>query len=281
MAPWLVGFLVLVAGPMVASIGIALTSWDLLRPPKFIGFDNFVRMWNDNLFWMSLVNTAYYTFIGVPLHLMAALVVALSLNAGRRGTNILRTAFYVPSITPAVASALLWYYILNADFGLANAALRLVGLPTVGWLTNPAAAKPALILMGLWSIGPAMVIFLAGLQSVPDALYEAASLDGAGSWARFRHVTLPLISPVVFFNLVLGIINSFQVFTQAFIMTDGGPEDATLFLVLLIYRHAFQFLRMGYAATLAWALFAIVLFFTIIQFRVANRWVYYESAPRE
>src|SRR5438128_3100574 len=163
-APWLAGFLVLVAGPMAASVVISLTSWDLLRPPTFVGLANFARMWNDSLFWTALDNTAYYTFLGVPLNLLAALAVALCLNGNRRGTNLLRTAYYVPSITPAVASALLWYYILNADFGLANTVLRLLGLPTVGWLIDPRAAKPALILMGLWSIGGAMVIFLAGLQ---------------------------------------------------------------------------------------------------------------------
>jgi len=281
MAPWLAGFFLLTAGPMLMAVYIGLTTWDMLTPARFVGAGNFIRLWNEPEFWVSLYNTAYYTFLSVPLHLAAALVVALALNTGLRGMSFFRTCFYIPSVTPAVASALLWVYLFNTEFGIVNLALQAIGLPGIGWLTDPRAAKPALIIMGFWTIGAAMVIFLAGLQSVPETLYEAGSIDGAGSFQRFRHITLPMISPVVFFNLVLGIIGSFQVFNNAFIMTNGGPRNATLFLVLYIYNHAFMNFRMGYAAALAWVLFAIVMIFTIIQFRLAGRWVYYEGGSRE
>jgi multiple sugar transport system permease protein len=281
MAPWLVGFFLLTVGPMLASVLISLTNWDMMTPAKFVGLGNFNRMLSDTEFWISLYNTAYYTFLSVPLHLAAALLVALVLNARFRGMTFFRTCFYIPSVTPAVASALLWVYLFNTDFGMVNLGLQSIGLPNIGWLTDPKAAKPAFIIMGFCTIGGAMVIFLAGLQSVPEALYEAASIDGAGPFQRFLHITFPMISPVVFFNLVLGIIGSFQVFNNAFIMTSGGPRDSTLFLVLHIYNHAFMNFHMGYAAALAWVLFVIVLIFTLIQFLLANRWVYYEGGAHE
>lgn len=278
MSPWLIGFLALTAGPMLASVYLAVTSWDLLTPPTFVALANFGRMWKDELFWKALYNTAYYTFLGVPLHLLAALVVAMLLNRDLPAMTFFRTCYYIPTVTPAVASALLWTYVFNSDFGVLNLILSQLGLPTAKWLADPTAAKPAFILMGFWGIGGPMLVFLAGLQGVPQSLYEAASIDGAGSFRRLRAITLPMISPVIFFNLVLGIIGSFQVFTAAYIMTDGGPRNATLFLVLMIYRHAFKNFRMGYASALAWTLFLIVLVFTLIQFRLGSRWVYYEVA---
>jgi len=281
LAPWLAGFLVLTAGPMVASVAIALTQWDLLTPPKYVGLANFDRLLKDELFWTALYNTAYFTFLGVPLHLVAALGAALALSSVKRASSFLRTCYYIPTVTPAVASALLWVYIFNSEFGIANILLRSIGLPGVLWFADPVAVKPAFILIGFWSLGNAMVIFLAGLQGVPQSLYEAAMIDGAGGVQRMLHVTLPMISPVVFFNLVLGIIGAFQVFTAAYIITNGGPVNATLFLVLMIYRHAFENFRMGYAAALAWVLFVLVLIFTVIQFRLANRWVYYEGGVRD
>ena len=278
MLPWLVGFIALTAGPMLASLYLAVTSWDLLTPPSFAGWANFERLWGDELFWNALYNTAYYTCLGVPLHLAAALLIAMLLNRNVVGMSFFRTCYYIPTVTPAVASALLWAYVLNSDFGVLNLLLRYIGLPGVKWLADPEMAKPAFILMGFWSLGGPMLVFLAGLQGVPQSLYEAASIDGAGSMRRFLNITLPMMSPVIFFNLVLGIIGSFQVFTAAYIMTDGGPRNATLFLVLMIYRHAFKNFRMGYASALAWMLFLIVLVFTVIQFRLGNRWVYYEVA---
>jgi multiple sugar transport system permease protein len=278
--PWLLGFLLLTAGPMLGSVVLALSDWDLLNAPKFIGLKNFPELWRDDLFWLSLYNTGYYTFISVPLHLAVALAAALILNLKLRWINYYRTMVYLPSITPSVASAFLWMWIFNPDFGLANGAMDLLGLPHSLWIWDPDMAKPSLILMGLWSIGPQMVILLAGMQSVPESLYEAASVDGAGPWHRFRHITLPMLSPVLFFSLIISIIRSFQVFNLAYIMTAGGPANATLFYVLYLYRSAWESLRMGYASALAWVLFLIILAFTLVQWRLANRWVYYEGELR-
>jgi multiple sugar transport system permease protein len=276
-SPFLLGVLVFWVGPMLYSLYLVVHEWDMLGPPEFVGLGNIQQAWEDPLVWKSLGNTAYYTFIGVPLQLAVALLLALALNQAIRGRSIYRTIFYLPSITPAVASAVVWSQMFNADFGVLNNILRTFGFAPVKWLFDPDVAKPAFILMSLWAVGPQMVIFLAGLQSIPVELQEAASLDGAGSWQRFRSITLPLLSPVMFFNLVIGIIGSLQVFTAAFVLTSGGPQNATLFMVLYVYLQGFRQFQMGYAATLAWILFWIILFFTFLQFRVANRWVYYET----
>jgi len=214
----------------------------------------------------------------VPLNLALALLLALILNIDLRGKSVYRTIFYLPSVTPAVASAVIWLQIFHAEFGILNGFLANFGVPPIKWLWDPDLAKPALILMSMWSIGPQLVIFLAGLQGIPDVLYEAAKIDGAGVWRQFTNVTVPMLSPVVFFNLVMGIIGSFQVFTAAFIMTSGGPQNATLFSVLFIYRNAFEYFKMGYASLLAWVLCIIILLFTFVQFKLGNSWVYYEAA---
>jgi multiple sugar transport system permease protein len=280
-APWLIGFLVLTAGPMIGSLGLSFAQWNLLTPPTFLGLGNFTDMVQDELFWISLANTAYYTFIAVPLHLLAALLAALAVNVRLRTVNIYRTMLYLPSITPSVASALLWTWIFNPDFGLANAFLSFLHLPTSQWIYDPQSAKPAFVLMGIWGIGPQMIIFLAGLQNVPDTLHEAAAIDGANWLDRFRYVTLPMLSPVIFFSVIVGIIGSFQVFNSSFIMTQGGPANSTLFYVLYLYRKAWESLSMGYASALAWVLFLIILLFTLIQFRVGRIWVFYEGDLRE
>jgi multiple sugar transport system permease protein len=243
-----------------------------------VALRNFQTMLSDDRMWISLTNTAYYTFLGVPLHLAIALVLALALNVDLRGKSIYRTIYYLPSVTPAVASAVVWTQMFHLEYGIINNFLLNFGIAPIRWLWDPAIAKPALILMGCWGVGPAMVIFLAGLQGIPAELYEAAEIDGAGQMRRFRHVTLPMLSPVIFFNLVMGVIGSFQIFTAAFIMTGGGPQNATLFAVLYIYRNAFQYFRMGYAALMAWVLCIIILIFTFIQFKVGKTWVYYEAA---
>jgi multiple sugar transport system permease protein len=276
-APFLVGLIAFWVAPMVYSIILVFMSWDLLRPPQFTGLDNVVKMLADPLVGTSLFNTAFFTFLGVPIHLAVALVLALALNLKLRGVAVYRTIFYLPAVTPAVASAVIWVQILHNDYGILNAVLQAFGLPALRWLTDPALAKPAFILMTTWTVGPQIVIFLAGLQSVPEALHEAAAIDGASAWQRFWGVTLPMLSPVIFFNLVIGIIGSFQVFTAAFIMTSGGPQNATLFAVLYVYQNGFQYFSMGYAAALAWMLFWIILVFTFLQFRLANQWVYYEA----
>jgi multiple sugar transport system permease protein len=276
-SPFLLGVLFFWVGPMLYSLFLVTQDWDMLGAPQYIGLGNIRHILEDELVKKSLGNTAYYTFIGVPIQLLIALLLAVALNQDLRGRSFYRTVFYLPAITPAVASAVVWNQIFNADFGVLNNILRLFGHPGIKWLFEPSVAKPAFILMSLWGIGPQMVIFLAGLQNVPAELLEAAQIDGATSWQRFWSVSLPILSPVLFFNFVIGIIGSFQVFTNAFVMTNGGPQNATLFMVLYIYLNAFRFFRMGYAATLAWMLFWIIMFFTFLQFRIGNRLVYYEG----
>ncbi|MEI6617159.1 MAG: sugar ABC transporter permease [Cyanobium sp. ELA507] len=256
---------------------MSFTEWKILKPPVFIGLGNFVAMFKDKIFWLSLYNTAYYTFLGVPIYLVASLLTALLLNRGSKSMPIYRTIYFMPSLTPAVANALLWVWIFHPDFGLANVALYKLGLPAQKWLFDAGLAKGCLIFMGLWGIGQTVVIFLAGLQGVPVELHEAAAIDGDSNQQRFWRLTLPMLSPTIFFNLVIGMISSFQVFATAFIATNGGPEDATLFYLLYLYRNAFQYFKMGYASALAWALCAIIMFFTWVQFRVARRLVYYEG----
>jgi len=274
--PWLFGFLIFTAGPMLASAVLSFMEWEILTPASWVGLANFRQMLRDPLFYKSLYNTAYYSFLGVPLYLIASLMMALLLNMPVRGTSIYRTFFFIPSLTPAVANALLWTWIFSPDFGLANYFLQTVGLPPQKWLFDVNLAKPSLILMGLWGIGSQMIIFLAGLQGIPQTLYEAASIDGANHLQRFWSITLPMLSPTIFFNLVIGVIGSFQVFTTAFIATQGGPQNATLFYVLYLWRNGFDYFKMGYGSALAWVLFVIVLILTLIQFRVARYFVYYE-----
>lgn len=276
-SPWIIGFVLLVAGPMIASLVLALMRWDLFSPPQWVGLRNFTQLGRDPLVRISLWNTAFYTFLSVPLNLIFALATALLLNQQIRFQSLFRTFFYLPSILPAVASAVLWLWMLNPDVGLANALLQRLGLPESQWLFSPRTSKPTFILMGLWGVGNTMVVFLAGLQGIPQTLYEVAEIDGANWWQRFRVVTIPMLSPVILFNLILGIIGSFQVFTSAFLLTNGGPQNSTLFVVLYLYRLAFEQFNMGYASALAWLLFVIILIFTLIQLRLSKTWVYYEG----
>jgi multiple sugar transport system permease protein len=280
-APWLVGFLVFTLGPFVASLFFSFTRYELLTPPEFRGFQNYnVLFRQDPRFWVSLANTAYYAFFSVPIRMILAFFVAILLNQKVQGMAIFRTLFYLPSVTAGVATAILWVWIFDANYGLLNVGLRAIGIEGPLWLGSRVWAKPALILMSLWSIGGTMVIYLAGLQGVPQQLYDAAAVDGAGWWRKTRHVTVPLMTPTIFFTLVMGIVGSFQVFASALVMTNGGPADATLFYVLYLYRNAFQYFRMGYASALAWVLFIIILALTLIQLWLSNRWVYYEMETR-
>ena len=279
--PWLLGFLIFVAGPMIASLLISFTRWEIVTPAHWVGLEQYTKLFADDRFYLSLYNTAYYVFLGVPLHLLLALLAAMAMNLNIRGIRFYRTVYFLPSITPVVASSLLWLWIFNPEFGLANSALSALGLPRLFWLQDPRLAKAAFIIMSFWNIGGQMVILLAGLKGIPPALYEAAHIDGAGAWASFRNITLPMLSPAIFFNLILAIIGAFQVFTQAYIITQGGPENATLFYVLYLYRAAFENFRMGYASALAWVLFIIILIFTYIQFKLSDRWVFYEGAVKE
>ncbi len=274
-SPFLIGVLLFWVGPMLYSVFLTTQKWNMIAAPEFAGLRNVNKLLADPLVRKSLLNTAYYTFIGVPLQLTVAFTLALMLNRAIAGRAIYRTIYYLPSLTPAVASAVVWLQILSQK-GLLNQFFANFGLEPINWLFQPEATKPAFILMSLWGVGPQMIIFLAGLQNVPQELMEAAQIDGASTWNRFRNITLPLISPVLFFNLVVGIIGSFQIFTGAFIMTNGGPQDATLFMVLYIYRQGFKYFDMGYAALLSWLLFFVIMVFTALQFKVSNRWVYYE-----
>ena len=281
-APWVLGFLALTLGPMLYSLFLSFHDFDLFHAPRWVGLGNFTYLFTKphplSPFWRSLTVTTYFTFLSVPVGITSSLIIAMLLNARIRGRALYRTIFYLPSLTPSVASALLWIWILNSKWGLANAVLRSIGFPELRWLTDPYLAIPSLVLMGLWGAGGnTAVIFLAGLQGVPAHLYEAAEIDGANWWSRIWSVTLPMISPTIFFNLILGIIGSFQVFTSAFLMTDGGPEYATYFLVLYIYEEAFKKLQFGRGSAIAWILFIILLFFTLVQFRLSGRWVYYEG----
>lgn len=279
--PWGIGFLVFVLGPIVASLVLSFMRYDVVTAPRFLGLANFRELFTtDYRFGMSMGNTAYYVAFYVPLHLIVALGLALLLNQKVRGMPAYRTLFYIPSIVPVVASSILWVWILHPEWGMINSLLAVFGVKGPLWLSSLTWSKPALIMMALWGSGSAMIICLAGLQGVPQHLYEAAEIDGANRWQRFTHITLPMLSPTLFFMLILGVIGSFQVFTTAYVMTGGGPAESTLFYMLYLYRRAFVFLNMGYAAAMAWILFVIVLALTLVQFRLANRWVYYEAEQR-
>lgn len=277
-SPFVLGFLLWFLIPALVALWLTVHEWNLISPPKYVGFKNFERMWSDQLFWKSLQVTTTYTLIAVPAGLVLGFVLALMLNAKTRGISVFRTVYYLPSVVPAVANAVLWAWIFNTEYGLANAFLRAIGLPKIKWLQDPEWALPALIIMSLWAFGSGMVIYLAGLQGIPTVFYEAADIDGAGRWHKLRHITIPLVSPVIFFNLIIGIIASFQVFVSARLVTNGGPQNATLAYVLYMYQSAFANLKMGYAAALAWVLFAIVVVLTVFVFRFVGSRVHYEDA---
>ena len=276
-SPWLIGFLAFTLVPMVISLYLGFTRWDLFASPRWIGLENYSRMANDPLFWQALKVTTIYTLVYVPAEMIGGLGLALLVNQKVRGVGGFRTIFYLPSVLAGVAYVVLWMWIFNPQGGLLNTLLGAIGIQGPRWLIDPDWALPSLLLMTFWGWGRAMVIFLAGLQGVPAELYEAAAIDGAGDWAKFRRVTIPMITPTILFTLILSVISTFQTFTSAFVATNGGPLDATLFYVLYIYRQAFQFFRMGYAAAMAWVLFIIVLALTLILFRSGQFWVYYEG----
>ncbi len=275
-APWILGFLIFTLGPMLWSIYYSLTEYPLIRPPVWIGWENYrVMFQEDKFFYNSLRVTTVYAVVGVPLHLVSGFLMALLLNQKIRYIALWRTIYFLPSVVSGVAVALLWQWIFNSDFGLANWLLGLLGIDGPSWLLSPVWALPALILMSLWSVGGSMVIFIAGLQGVPQSLYEAADMDGANAVRRFWHVTVPMVSPVILFNLIIGLIAALQTFTQAFIMTAGGPRQATHFFMLHLYNNAFQWLKMGYASALAWVLFVYIFLVTLFVIRSSSMWVFY------
>lgn len=275
--PAIIGFVVFSLAPMAVSAILSLTDWTIGSTPSFVGIDNYTQLFTrDPLFLKSLGVTTYYTLGAVPLTLVVAFAIAMLLNAKVRGLGGYRTIYYLPTLVPSVANAVLWLWIFNPDFGLLNSTLRQLGLPTSNWVFSETAVVPSLILMSSWGFGNIMVIFLAGLQGVPRHLYEAVAIDGGGAWRQFRHVTLPMMTPVLFYNLVTSIIGTFQVFNQAYIMTQGGPNNASTFYVYYLYTTAFTKSQMGYASALAWVLFVLVMVITVALFRSSNRWVYYE-----
>jgi multiple sugar transport system permease protein len=274
-SPWLLGFILFIAGPMVISLLVSFTDWDLLSPAVWVGLDNYRRMLDDTRFWQALRVTTLYTLFYVPSDLAGGLLLALLVQPKLRGVRVFRTIFYLPTVLSGVAFVVVWLWMLNPTAGLINTMLAQVGVTGPRWLLDPRWALTALLLMSFWGWGRTMVIFLAGLQAIPDEIYEAAAMDGAGNLRRFVYMTLPLLTPTIFFVLILSIISTFQTFTSAFVATDGGPLDATLFFVLYLYKQAFEFRHMGYAAALAWVLFVIVLALTLVIFRSQRLWVFY------
>jgi multiple sugar transport system permease protein len=280
-SPWILGFIIFVAGPLLASAALSFTKYNVLRPPVFIGLNNYIFAFTkDDLFLPSIGRTFYYAIFLVPLAMLGSLVVAMLLNQKLVATTFWRTMFFLPTLTPLVATALLWRWMLNPDVGLVNYLLSKVGIDGPGWLNSMEWAMPALVLMGLWASvgGSRMIIFLAALQDVPVELLEAAEIDGAGRWAKFQHITLPMITPSIFFNLVLGIIFALRTFEVAFVSTAGGPARATWFISLHIYQNAFVSFDMGYASALSWLLFVLLFALTFLQFRLSGRWVFYAGA---
>jgi multiple sugar transport system permease protein len=275
--PTIIGFFVFVLGPVVASFLLSFTQWDILTPPKWIGLGNYEKMFFDMpLFWKTLRNTFYYTILYVPASVVLPLLVAVVTNQRLRGITFYRSVYFLPVVTSTVAVALVWQWLYNPEFGPINYLLGLAGIKGPGWTTSPQWAMPAIVVMSVWQgLGYNMVIYLAGLQGIPEEFYEAAAIDGATSWRRFAHITVPLISPTTFFVLIISIIGSFQVFEQTYILTQGGPAYSTLTISFYIYQQAFQWFHMGFGAALSYVLFVIILVFTLIQFKVQRRWVFY------
>jgi multiple sugar transport system permease protein len=279
-APWLIGFVVFLGYPMLRSLYLSFTDYDLLSPPVWVGLRNYERIFNDPDFWQSVKVTFIYAFGSVVGGTIIALSLAMVLSQKLRGVNIWRTIFFLPSILSSIAVALLWLNIFRPEGGLFNIVLGWFGIEGPGWLTSEQWALPALIIMSWWNVGGQIVIYLAGLKGIPESLYEVAEIDGANGLAKFRFVTLPMLSPTIFFNVVLAIIGAFQVFDAGWAMTRGGPNDATLFYMLNLYRRAFEFVQMGYASALAWILFIIIMAITVLVIRSSTAWVYYETEQR-
>ena len=276
LAPYIIGLLLFWLGPVIASFLISFTDWELVGSPLWVGFENYKNLLSDELFIKSLVNTAYYTIVSVPLGMILSLLLAIAMNQKLKGIVLFRTAFFLPHISSMVAIALLWSWIYNSQYGLLNYFLGLFGVPAQNWLGNPKLAMPALIVMSVWKgLGYNMMIWLAALQGIPEDLYEAARIDGANKWQQFKNITVPLLSPTTFLLLILGLIGSFQVFEQSYVMTKGGPAHATFTIVLYIFSSAFDWLRMGYASAMAYILALIIFALTIIQLKYQKKWVHY------
>jgi len=283
--PWLIGFILLTLGPMVASLYFSFTDYNIVQPPVWTGLKNYTRLFNDPLFWQSLRVTLSFAVLSLPTGLAFGFLLALLLNQQIPGVRLWRTLYFLPSVLPGVAVTLLWVILLNPQLGVVNLLLDKFGIDGPGWLNDPDWALPSLAIIALWGVGQNMIIYLAGLQGVPVDLYDAAKVDGAGTWHRFRYVTLPMMTPVLFYNLVLGLIGTFSYFTQAYVAGAayndvGGPVRSTLVYNLYLYQNAFRYNEMGYASAMAWVLFVIVLALTAMIFRSSSLWVYYEGELR-
>jgi multiple sugar transport system permease protein len=275
-SPWIIGFLLFTVYPLVYSFYVSLTHFDLISPPRFIGFANYSELFfDDPTFWQVVGNTLFYVFLSVPLALTFSFCVANLLNSRIVGRSFFRAVMYIPAIVPAICTAMVWLFLLNIQYGAVNGILQTLGLPAIPFLSNPSLAKPSLIMVAIWASGNAVVIFLAGLQDVPKSLYEAAIVDGASAWQQFWHVTIPLSTPVILYNMIIGFIAAFQEFNWPQLITNGGPANSTLLYSVFLYRNAFTFLRMGKASALAWILFLIIVIYTILLFRTSARWVFY------
>ncbi|MFT4416474.1 carbohydrate ABC transporter permease [Fredinandcohnia humi] len=279
-SPWIIGFLIFELYPILMSFYYSLTDYNLFSPPKWVGLENYEKLFQDDKFYLSLYNTIYITIFGLFPHLAFALLMALLLNMNVKGQALYRTIYFLPTLVPAVAGSLLWMWLFNGQYGLINELLGYLGLGQPNWLVDPDWTKPAIIIMGFWGTGTTTIMYLAALQDVPKVYYEAAEIDGANFWQKFRHITLPAISPVSLFLIIMGLIGSFQYFTQGLIFAEasqsvGGPENSMLFYAIYLYQVAFSFLKMGYASAMAWVLFIIVLILTIIVFKTSAKWVYY------
>lgn len=275
--PAALGFLIFIAGPIVASLYFSLTDYKIISAPHWVGLTNYTRLLKDPIFWQSLKVTLVYAVLTLPLGLVMSLSLAVLMNQKIRGISFWRTVYYLPAVIAGAAVAVLWRWILNPEFGLVNVLLKYLGIKGPAWLQDSHWALPSLVMISLWAVGGSMVIYLSGLQGIPTELYEAAEMDGATSWRRFIHVTIPMLSPVIFFNVVMGLIGAFQWFTEPFVMTRGGPSQSTLSYMLNLYNNAFQFFKMGYASAMAWVLFVLVLLLTLAVFRSSPMWVHYEA----
>ena len=275
-SPWLIGFFLFALFPLVASLYLSMTNYDFIREPRFIGAANYMRLFTgDPDFWTVMYNTLYYVGFAVPLGVAVAFGIANLLNSEIKGRTLFRSLIYIPAIVPAVCTAVVWLFIMNVQYGAINGILKAIGWPTIPFLSSPQLAKPSLIIIYIWAQGTAVVIFLAALQDVPRSLYDAALVDGANAWNRFWNVTVPMCTPVILFNFIMGIIVAFQDFTLPFVLTGGGPMKSTEFYVVSLYRNAFVQFSIGKASAMAWILFLIILLFSVILFRTSARWVYY------
>ncbi|NWL87740.1 MULTISPECIES: carbohydrate ABC transporter permease [unclassified Paenibacillus] len=282
--PWLVGLIIFTLGPMIFSLILSFSKWDVItgvESIQYVGLDNFKAIFHDPLFYQSLKVTFIFALVSVPLFQVASILIAVLLNMRSRGMKFFRLIYFMPSVIPAVATSMMWVMIFNPEYGILNEALGWFGIQGPAWLQDPSYALGALIVMGLWGIGNTIIIYLSGLQGVPEDLYEAGELDGAGIFRRFFSITMPMITPTIFFNLIMGIIGGFQYFTQAFVMTNGGPLNSTLFYNLYLYNKAFIEFDMGYASALSWILFIIILIFTLLVIRSSSFWVYYQGDDRD